>query len=501
MVYGFIAVVWVVLFGRLIPDLHRDHSVFVSVAERLIAGDRLYSGVWDNKDPLFYWTLALGRSITPYADVIIEILWLLIACISVRSILRHLSLSNSVSILFAYGVTPIILTGGMYVPGLTHLPAEALIFVAIAFAMNQRIAFSGVAIATLAMAKLVLVPVGLIAVATILFLRRTSQPLKKTSGSLILGFGSGLAVWSAVLLYRSEFSPYLNAQKLNFLYANSQAGRHALTDSFGPIFRHFLQSLSISALIILIVATSYLVLTKFDIRNRFKLKSLPEGQNTIWYLSVVTLFASAGVLFVSGIWPHHGQVYYVPAVFVAILFVSRQLENVQTISLKTLLVFALVGVIFGGVIYPTQYVQSARDATKSLEMLNQVSPLTQELLKRSPNGTYARAGSNNDLGHAFGLRNWKLACYRFNQYSFDPEMLLEKDADCLSKATYILVTPGQYEQPNPATQSQEKPTPPAFQKYLEQLRAMLAKSYKCQKYSFTADPDASGYVCEKLATE
>ena len=497
MAYAFIGAVWIAIFGRIIPDLHRDHSVFVSVAERLIAGDRLYSGVWDNKDPLFYWTLAIGRWITPYADLILEILWLLLAGVAVRSISKHFSLSPAVTNAYAFGVTPLVLTGGMYVPGLTHLPAEALILFATAVALQRRYLIAGLVLSTLALEKLVLVPVGVTAVFVVIYSAKQSAPLLKSLLRTFSGGVLGLAFWVGILIYRNEFGPYLNAQKLNFLYANSEAGSHALTNTFGPIFRHFLQTMSISTLIILPVTFFYLLITKFDVRNKFALRDLPDAQNLMWWLSLSTLITSTGILFMSGIWPHHAQIYFVSGIFVGILFLSRGFENVESLQLKQLAIFTAMGVLLGGIIYPMQYVQADTKAFQAVKSLGSVSPLTQELLKRSPSSSYARAGSNNDLGHAFGLAHWKLACPRFNQYSFDPPELLATDVACLSKAKYLLVTPGIYgDTPNSHQPSASTETT-AFNKFVLQFRALLASSYSCTKYTFTSDADASGYICEK----
>lgn len=48
------AALLVFLRGR--PSLDLDAGVFLSVAGRLLHGDHLYSQVWDNKDPLFFYT-------------------------------------------------------------------------------------------------------------------------------------------------------------------------------------------------------------------------------------------------------------------------------------------------------------------------------------------------------------------------------------------------------------------------------------------------------------
>lgn len=65
MIGALIALTGVASINLAIPSVREDHGIFASVAERLLAGDRLYSGVWDNKEPVFYYTLALGRLVDP----------------------------------------------------------------------------------------------------------------------------------------------------------------------------------------------------------------------------------------------------------------------------------------------------------------------------------------------------------------------------------------------------------------------------------------------------
>jgi hypothetical protein len=78
-----VVIAWAVALPRLVPSTFGDHGTYASVAERLIAGDRLYVDVWDNKDPLFYYALALGRLVSPLADVALEILWVVGAGVAV----------------------------------------------------------------------------------------------------------------------------------------------------------------------------------------------------------------------------------------------------------------------------------------------------------------------------------------------------------------------------------------------------------------------------------
>ncbi|KAJ8134628.1 hypothetical protein OY671_012159, partial [Metschnikowia pulcherrima] len=53
---------------RLVPEPVADRSLYQSIAERMSAGDRLYVDVIDNKDPSFYYAIALQRSIGPFAE-------------------------------------------------------------------------------------------------------------------------------------------------------------------------------------------------------------------------------------------------------------------------------------------------------------------------------------------------------------------------------------------------------------------------------------------------
>lgn len=62
-------VVWALVLARAVPGVQWDRGVFVSTAERLRAGNRLYADVWDNKDPLFHYALGRWRTVSPLSDM------------------------------------------------------------------------------------------------------------------------------------------------------------------------------------------------------------------------------------------------------------------------------------------------------------------------------------------------------------------------------------------------------------------------------------------------
>src|SRR5271163_4311496 len=58
-VYFLILVAWIAYAPKIVPYRGSDRGIFVSVAERLLAGDILNKDVLDNKDPYFI-TLSLS---------------------------------------------------------------------------------------------------------------------------------------------------------------------------------------------------------------------------------------------------------------------------------------------------------------------------------------------------------------------------------------------------------------------------------------------------------
>ena len=159
--------IWVSVLVRAIPDVRAsDRGIFVSVAERVVAGDVLYAEVWDNKDPLFYLSTALGRVISPYADVIIEVAWILSGALAALSISRAIGCGRAAGVFVSFGMAPLILTGAFYAPGYTHLPGVALTLLAFAALTSNRYVIAGSLLGALAFFKLVMLPVALALVVT-----------------------------------------------------------------------------------------------------------------------------------------------------------------------------------------------------------------------------------------------------------------------------------------------------------------------------------------------
>jgi hypothetical protein len=201
-----LAVVWPIVMLRAIPPLSADRGIFVSVAERLRAGDRLYADVWDNKDPLFYFSMAAGRAISPYSDVVLEIGWLLGASTGIFSLTRSFRGDTRAGVLAGFVLTPLVLTGAVYHSGYTNLPGTALALLALAAAIRRRYAMAGVLLGLLCFMKFVVLPVAGLLVLVVVGSRRSWRGF----GSAALGFVAVGMLVLALLGTRGELAAYLH---------------------------------------------------------------------------------------------------------------------------------------------------------------------------------------------------------------------------------------------------------------------------------------------------
>ena len=112
-----------------------------------------------------------------------------------------------------------------------------------------------------------------------------------------------------------------------------------------------------------------------------------------------------------------------------------------------------------------------------LRDLRTVQPLSAELAALDGVSSYARVGTNDDRGHALGLRSLSLACPAFHQYDFDPPERLDSIAVCLATADAILVAPSVVHQAGQAD----------WNSYVDRVDAVL-HSYRCEEY-------ATGRLC------
>jgi hypothetical protein len=465
---------WIGILHLVAPDRHHtDRGVYVSVAERLLAGDTLYSGVYDNKEPLFYYFVAAQRALGSWAEPTAESMLIAIVAAATYFIAVRVS-SQWVALAVSFIAVPIILTGTFYYPGFSELPGTALVLVGISASACGRPVLSGSCIGLLVFMKLIFVPVALVGVSCFLLVRRD---LFETLIVALSAFTSAIVV-VGVLLVRSELLPFLETIKLNIAYSQGNLilparGLDALVAHVrrigGWTLAGELAPLSLAIMLNLIPPSG-----THD-RSR--------AQLAIVGTCVSTLVTSLVVLSLCGLWDYHRQILYIPSIF-AVLGLTFLLDvTAKRARLPTLGLVILTGYVMAGSPDPKRYIQSF---ATSYGELSWVSPESQRLLEIGSSGTYARFGWE-DSGHAIGLRHWKLACPKFHQYNHDSDVALNKVFECALTSPTLLISAN-------FASNTARPSSNEFvarmDRFVDRVEQLLNQSYSC-------DSDSGLRVCTR----
>jgi len=236
-----------------------------------------------------------------------------------------------------------------------------------------------------------------------------------------------------LLLIRAELLPFIETIRFNIAYSQgsligSTKGLAALAEHIRRIggWRLAGELAPISLAIMLIV----IALSGIHDRSR--------AQLAIARACVSTLVGSLLVLSSTGLWGYHKQILCIPSIFAVLGLASLLDVAAERARLPTLGLVILTGYLIAGSPHPAKYIQSLNS---SYAKLSWVSPEASRLLEIGHSGTYARFGWG-DNGHAIGLRHWKLACPRFEQFPFDPEAVLNKVLECASTSPTLLISAG-----------------------------------------------------------
>jgi hypothetical protein len=454
---------WLGIGPRLLPNSHLDRGIFVSVAERLLAGDILYSGVYDNKEPLFYYFVAAQLALGRWAEAAAEALLIAIAAAAVHFMAVKLS-SQWTAVAISLIAVPITLTGVFYFAGYTELPGIALVLVAITASAYGRPIMTGACIGLLAFTKLIFVPIALIGVGSFLLAHRRLLEV------LVLGLSALLSaiLIVCVLAVRSELLPFIETIRLNFAYSQgiligSKKGVAALAEHMRRIggWRLFGEVIPI----LLAVMLNFIILSGSQARNR--------TQRAIAGACILTFIGSLAVLSMTGLWWQHKQILYIPSTL-AVLGLTPLLDVARSKArLPTLGLVILIGYLMAGTLALQEYIERIWSFSEVYAELGELSPEARRLLTIGNSGTYARLGQNDDLAHAIGLRHWKLACPKFHQYTFEPADLLNEVFKCAAKAPILIISASFQSRPD---------APPSWNEFVGRVEH-ITENYLCDARS------------------
>jgi hypothetical protein len=430
-VTGGICIVWTLVLFRSIPIPVGDHGMFVSVAERLKAGDTLYQEVYENKDPLFHYSLALFRSFSPFGDWALEISWLVSASGAAVSLSRSIGLSFRKSALVGLIISPIVLTGSSYVPGSSHLPSIALTLIALALYFRKHIFWAGVVVGSITLFKLIALPAIFIA---LLFLLWKSNGRRRL-WNFLTGFGSALTFYFVIVVLRGEFVPYMQSLLDTIEYADNQANTGLVSRFVGHIEPVFTAGNLSSA----IVALSLLALSFSAIQGRSDW--VPEIQNgrAMLIAVFVMLVVNFAVIALTGLWPHHYQIFVSQLILIFIVFIKYFVFDPWKLNAATTAGAILLGYAIAGSISPSVWVNSLLFARANIWEQSQITPETRALKEAGLPSTFARLGTGNDRGFARGLEEWTLKCRYFGQSTLNSNHVLNETLECFPGAQFVIV--------------------------------------------------------------
>ena len=124
------SLVWTFAIASGVMSRNFDGGIFLSTSAGLRHGISLYSGVWDNKDPLFFVVMSGAGAIHPVLAFVLDWFWLAVASFGAYLIANRVT-SSSIAIFIGVVVTPFLLIGPAYVPGITSLPGSAALLLAL----------------------------------------------------------------------------------------------------------------------------------------------------------------------------------------------------------------------------------------------------------------------------------------------------------------------------------------------------------------------------------
>ncbi len=204
------------------PWIGGDPGVFLSVAGRLLEGDRLYADVFDNKDPLFYFTYAgalwLGGWRGPF---MLDAVWLAVSSVSMALLIRELRAPQS-AVIAGFFLYPLALTAGWYLVGMSMLGALAVAPLAPWLWLRRRFAAAGAVLVVVMLLKMNAAPLAAAPLVALLVLGAPEGRRRRAllGGALGVG-GAGLAA-VAFLAVRGELRPYLDTIVYNVHYASAR---------------------------------------------------------------------------------------------------------------------------------------------------------------------------------------------------------------------------------------------------------------------------------------
>ena len=430
---GVTAVALVVFGVRLMPIAEGDRAIFEAVGDGLVAGQRLYQDVYDNKDPLFLYAVAGQRLVGDFGGWLFEASCLGLAGWSLARLHRWLvGVTMPRQELMTGILGAMLLSGGFWGAGQPQLPASALMLLTVLFCCQGRATAAGICTALIAGFKLVCLPVTLAMAFT--FLTRQGSKAYLRFG---LGLITPLALIYTGMQLRGELSAYGQALTQNIFYSQGlliQSGNIAETTA--SHVRTLFFSGKNNLLMLAALFTASLIMLQAA-------SSAPQPREQLGKAGLAGLICATAITTMTGLWSGHLQLLYPTQCIALLLFIQGWKPSItwqKTLQIPSLLVITtfLSGTLDLSPTYLLKPPQIANRFEKRFSQSEEVRALRKVFPQQIPD--FARLGSNGSQ-IPVGLDGSRLTCADFHQYGFYNNQRLDGILECVSKSPVVLVSP------------------------------------------------------------
>lgn len=457
-------------FVRGEPRWNGDQGVFLSIAARMLDGDRLYADVIDNKDPLFFYAHAGALWIGGWkGPAALDALWLGVAALSITLLVRELGAPSS-AVVAGFLMYPLALTASWYEPGLTMLGGLALAPLVGWLWLRGSFAFAGVLFAVVVLFK---ITVGLVAVAPVAALLLMGAPegsrLRNATRAAV-GLVSTVSVAAAFLAVRGELVRYVEVLSFNVRYPDAarraQGGTGGVASHLAVIREFFLQSgrwqwpAAIASLVVLVGAAG------------LAWRKGGHAFQRLAAVAVATSLAALVTLALTAIWTHHLQMLALAAVLTAVVVVAATAARLGARSGVAVAVVLVAFALWGSVKHEKDgRLGEAWEGGRSSVGADLLEATRMRFYPRADRIPYVVFGSNSENAHAVFIDgSFDLGCRWFHLYPTNAAEHLAETLDC-AKAKHpelVLVTVGFFE---PRVGS------PAWEGFVSGVRVLLESEY------------------------
>lgn len=420
---------------RLVPFSYSDRAVFISVAEYIRSGSRLYVDIYDNKDPLFYYAVSGQRILGPFAEYGFELLTVGITAVCAYDISKLIGCSqNKRQSKLLIIALPFLVTGAFWEPGLTHLPATALSLLACDLFLRGKLILAGGSIGLVVFVKLIMFPLPATFCLAYEFLTWNNLNSLKRIRRLIAGFILVGFFITALLLAKQELVAYLQTQWNNVFYSQSPLidnsspfssfASHLRTMFLGAPQKHVL----LASLIAIVALVGYL-----------STRTEMVKQKATFMASLATCAVSVVILGLTGLWDHHLQlIYFSQVLMLTCVVTGLNFKGRRSDYWSGLLVLMLALLLSGSTSWRFYIESPTRFVSKTLAVAA-ASTEAKDFRSEYPSGAaFARLGQNTSV-IPYGAPNDKLVCPDFHQYYFYDSAKLDRILACASTAPVLLV--------------------------------------------------------------